>query len=312
MMWSFDSLWQKAKLYMQRALAAERDGALFPFWATLALEFLGRATLARIHPTLLADPEGQAGDNLFYACGYPSPKQPRSIMAKTVFLRCQRVVADFTHSEGDFCLALIDRRNRELHTGDAAFEDYGTQLWLAEFYRIAKLLLHGIGKNLIDFVGNSEAGAAEEMILAVEGKAKKTALDAIAAAKRTFDALGRSMQNERQEQGSSKAVELRKFGSIIISCPSCGARALLSGKTVSASEPRLEDGVILQEHVMLPVRFQCFSCGLILDGHAKLYGAELGGQYSITEEHNPVEFLRIDVGSYFDPADYFEEEYGND
>jgi hypothetical protein len=202
MMWSFDSLWQKSKLYMQRALAAEREGPLFPFWATLALEFLGRATLAQIHPTLLADPGDQAGDNLFYACGHTSPKQPRSIMAKTVFLRCQRVVADFTNNEGEFCLALIDWRNRELHTGDAAFEDSGTQFWLADFYRIAKLLLNGMGKTLSDFVGAGEAGAAEEMILAVEGKAKKAALDAIAAAKRAFEALERSL---RKMSARSKA-----------------------------------------------------------------------------------------------------------
>ncbi len=45
--WSYDSLWQKTKLYVQRALEAEREGPLFPFWAILALELLGRATLAK-------------------------------------------------------------------------------------------------------------------------------------------------------------------------------------------------------------------------------------------------------------------------
>jgi hypothetical protein len=57
---------------------------------------------------------------------------------------------------------------------------------------------------------------------------------------------------------------------------------------------------------------QCYSCGLLLDVHTALYGGDLGGQYSVTEEHDPVEFHQIDVAAYFDPADYFEPDYGNE
>lgn len=57
---------------------------------------------------------------------------------------------------------------------------------------------------------------------------------------------------------------------------------------------------------MLRTRLERFCCGLILDSHAVLYGAELGGQYAVTEEHDPVEFHKIDS------AEYFEPDYGND
>ncbi len=54
--WSHDGLWAKAVIYAQRATDEDRDGPLFPLWATLALEFVARACLAKVHPALLADP----------------------------------------------------------------------------------------------------------------------------------------------------------------------------------------------------------------------------------------------------------------
>jgi hypothetical protein len=45
--WSYDALWEKAKSYADRAFEEERESEFFAFWLTLALEFVGRATLAR-------------------------------------------------------------------------------------------------------------------------------------------------------------------------------------------------------------------------------------------------------------------------
>jgi hypothetical protein len=305
--WSFDSLWQKAKVYMQRALSVERDGPMFPFWATLALEFLARACLAKVHPSLLADPLGEAVENLLYACGYPSAdKQPRSIMAKTVFLRCQKIVPNFTEDEAKFCLALVDRRNRELHTGEAAFEKFDTALWLAEFYRVLRILLPAIERGLEDMLGADEVQSAVAMIEAIESKTKKKAFDAIAAARKNFQLMESAQKVQAVAFGSAKAKEHAKFWGKTLQCPACSATALMTGETVKSNEPRLEEGLILQEHIVLPTRIECFSCGLVLDSHAALYGAELGGQYTVTEEHDPVEFYKIDIASYFDPV------YGND
>ena len=88
--WTFDPIWQKSKVFMDRALEADRDGPLFPHWAALSLELLGRATLARVHPVLLADP--REPENLFYALGLGVRGIPRSVPAKTVFARCQRLI----------------------------------------------------------------------------------------------------------------------------------------------------------------------------------------------------------------------------
>jgi hypothetical protein len=91
MNWSFAALFAKAKLYMERADEEDANSPLFPFWASLSLEFLCRAALSAVHPSLLADP--REGSNLLYACGIEVKTAPKSIPAKTVFDRCQSVRA---------------------------------------------------------------------------------------------------------------------------------------------------------------------------------------------------------------------------
>lgn len=54
---------------MERALNAPRDDDLFPFWSSLALEFLARATLAHVSPVLLAEVSEPDGRNLLHALG---------------------------------------------------------------------------------------------------------------------------------------------------------------------------------------------------------------------------------------------------
>ena len=182
--WSYDSLWQKTKLYVQRALEAEREGPLFPFWAILALELLGRATLAKVHPALLADP--QQGENILHAFGYGAAKNPKSVSAKTVFLRCKEIVPNFTEQDVKICMGMIERRNEELHAGAPAFEDLPTQLWLADYFRLCQLLLSSQDLTLVDLFGQEETSAAEEMIQAAEEQVLKKANQAIAEAKKLF------------------------------------------------------------------------------------------------------------------------------
>lgn len=93
MLWTEELLFNKAKLYMQRANAEDTESPLYPFWASLSLEFLCRAALAKVHPALLADP--REARNIFYACGLPIKGLAKSIQAKTVFLRCTEIIKNF-------------------------------------------------------------------------------------------------------------------------------------------------------------------------------------------------------------------------
>jgi hypothetical protein len=310
MYWDYDGLWQKAKLYAQRAMASDRDDSMFPFWATLSLEFLARATLSKVNPCLLADPK--EGSNMLYACGFASTNQPVSINAKTVFLRCQRIVSNFTQVEYDFSMALVQRRNEELHTASAAFEDFPTRLWLAKFFRVCHLLLAAQGRSLEDVFGPVESRAAREMIDADEKRVKKQALDLISAATKVFEAKQKeNLPTERKEFLTWFAQKAPRW-SKLATCPACGEQCLTVGEHVRSSEPRLEENEIIQEVSVLPTQMWCPFCLLQLGTHALLHGADLGGQYSITETRDPVEFHGIEIEDYLDPTHHYEEEYGND
>jgi len=161
--WSYDALFNKAQLYVERALQSDRNGSLFPFWSSLALELIGRATLSKIHPALIADP--REGHNILHAFGF-SPKKgvPKTIGAKTIFLRLQIIIPEFTVEDEKFCQSFINMRNEELHTGTPIFEDFSTNIWLTKFYKAIKVLLEFQEKSLADLFGADEAEVAEQMI----------------------------------------------------------------------------------------------------------------------------------------------------
>lgn len=283
--WTYDALWQKAKLYVDRALEEERNDPLFPFWATLALELLARATLAKIHPALLAEP-----DCLLFAFGYDTGVKPKSLMAKTIFCRCRKVVPGFGDEELKKCMTMIDRRNEELHTGVLAFESLPTQLWLAEYYRISNLLLSFQQRSLTDFLGAQEASAAEQMIGAAQQEVIKEVIAAIGTSKSTFEALDAEEKAAGRRAASVRFQDCSDQTKTSYRCPACGENGLIVGEQVRAGEQRLRDGLMYRELAFLPTKFSCYCCGLQFEGHALLHAAGMGGQYSIIQTNDPVEY----------------------
>src|SRR4029077_967560 len=119
-----DPLWAKARLYFERAFEESGDDPLFGLWCSLALELLGRAALASVSPTLLAEPD-RDHRFLLHALNRGSEKtQRRSIGTAQVFSLCQTLFVQFTEDDLKAALALVNRRNDELHTGASAFEEY--------------------------------------------------------------------------------------------------------------------------------------------------------------------------------------------
>jgi len=320
MSWSEEDLWQKAKLFISYASDFDREDSLFALWSVLGLELLARAALAHVHPCLLADIRNndEMGENLLHACGIPSEQEPVSVKAKTVFARCTRVVKDFGPAEKLFCNELMRRRNVELHTGAPVLEEYSTSEWLARYYAVAQLLLVHLGRSLADLFGTSEAKVADEMIRAADDKLKKVTLDAISAKKKEFAALSEVEQARRRADSKNGAKPvgaalLARMGDYSRSekCPSCGETCRISGKGVQAGTPKLdEDGDVVINVTVMPVKLECKCCGLLLDGHAQLHAAGLGGQFTSKEVQDPVEFHNIDLGEYL--ADYYEPEYDNE
>jgi hypothetical protein len=205
-------------------------------------------------------------------------------------------------------MSMTERRNQELHTGTPAFADLPTQLWLANYFRICKLLLSFQSRNLAELFGTEEATAAETMITAAEQKVVNKVRKLIAEATKTFQILDKKEQEENKKKGRRRAIsELGTLGKLV-TCPACEAQALLLGEKIRAREPKLEDEVLIREIVVLPTKFHCYSCELLIEGHDNLHAVELGGQFVTQETYDPVEYYSADS----DPVDYMDYDYGNE
>lgn len=325
--WSYDALFAKSQVYFERAFQADRNSSLFPFWASLGLELIGRATLSKIHPALISDP--REGHNILHAFGFGSSKEPpKTIGAKTIFLRLQIIVPDFTPNDEKFCQSFINMRNEELHTGTPIFEDYPTNSWLTKFYKAVKILLEFQGRTLEDLIGKKEAEIANEMIAEFKDELISKVNEKVKKYRDVFNDLDKK-DKEIKIASAPKLLSEYVFNEKVygsskkMKCPSCGEDALLVGKFISQSEPKVNEDVITVSNNILPTELKCFCCGLKIGGNGELSVANLGGQFAIENHVDPVEYYGIEYDpieelksrgySFNDLVDDFPEyDYGND
>ena len=302
--WNSDLLWGKARMFMARALSDEREGPLFGFWSVLSLELLARSSLAAVHPALLADP--REPENLLAAFGFRTTgRSPISIPAKALFARCAVVVPGFTSEDATFCQRLAVLRNEELHAGTAAFADYPTGQWLGDFYRVAKVLLDSVNRDLTAFLGSdSEASAADELITATLARIETTVKESIAAHRRGWEAAG-SMPGTFAVPSSIDGPYVKQAP-----CPACRSTAQLSGDVISIADPRVVEDGIERVVVVQPTRLFCRVCALTITGLPPLYAADhdLASPFSVTMFETPEDFYGIDTH----PTPDYEYEYENE
>jgi hypothetical protein len=297
---TYEDLWNKSKTLIERALAKRDEGLFdeFQLWAAITLELLGKATLARIHPALVVNPD--KFEYLLVACGHTQSSDYKTIMATTLFERCRRVVKDFDKVTEEFCVKLANRRNADLHSGEIPFTGISIQTWQPKYWQVIRLLLNAQGKTLPDYIGAKEAAAAEEII--------KNASAALAAAiegrirrhHALFEEMHPARSQEQVREHARVAVSARiGSGATVVSCPACNSPGILAGRVEHEDEIGPDD----DEPWLMEVRrfygsetFECIVCGLKLSGIAE-----------ITPTDVPVEFENVE----FEEIDY-EPEYGND
>lgn len=306
MNWTQDVLWKKAILYLQRAISLPREGAEFGLFAAVSIEFLGRSALASVHPSLLAD---SGGDNILYACNVGNIKNPRSVPAKTVFLRCQSVIEAFTEADFGSVMLVIEMRNEEVHSGGLPFEMLEPGKWLPGYFRAGKKLVEYQGRTIENWLGNEEAKVASSVLREAEttliSKMKK-----LVSAHATISE-GQSVEERVAKQAlMDEAVAATRWRQSrkTVSCPACKSKCLLSGEVVRRSEPVLdEDEEICVEVTVLPTMLECCYCSLKLASNDELSVVDLGGLFTFQECTPAIEYYRQDVEDY-----YGGEEYNND
>lgn len=297
----YDALFAKSLVFVKRALAHRDANHLdeFQLWASLSLEIVGKAALAKIHPALVADP--QNADSLFAACGRPLSASVKTITATTVFSRLKRLSRKFDDKTERFCLAMAERRNAELHSGEAPFAAFLPDAWLPKFWETCSTILEIQDRALDDWLGAAEADAARQII----GKAI-TALEhavsaRIGAANTAFAA------KYSHEALTALTVIPWPFGRPALhgdfeeehACPGCSLRGVLAYEFIAEEllDPEPYEGPTEEavEEVWLDrvkvfyaaKQFACPACELQLNGQDELAAAKLPLDTDDIEEREP-------------------------
>lgn len=293
MSWERDPLWAKARLFFQRAFAEPRDDPAFGLWCSLGLEVLARSALASISPTLLAEHD-RDHKHLLHALGRGSERTPRkSIGAAQVFALCLDQFPAFSKDDLTASLALVNRRNEELHSGAAAFEAYPPKHWLAGFYKACQSLSEAMGESLTSLFGNEEATVAADTLTENRNDTKQRVQSRISSHRAVFQAKSEPEQSHAQEEAEKLGESLSHQAHHRVTCPACGCVSTVQGKAFGKEHVADADAEIVVRQAVAPTRFSCSACGLKLDGYAELEAAELGGHYTRRTTYAPEEYYGL-------------------
>jgi hypothetical protein len=298
--WDARALYAKSVLYVQQMTSNDSDSWEYALWSSLTLELLARSALANVSPALLAETDGKNWSSLHHALGFePKDKKflPRSIPISDVFRRLNSIFPEFTSEIENFGIRHIAQRNSELHSGVPAFQGVNGSTWQPDFFKICKVLLDFLGKDLSEFFGADEATAAEKLIEAAEDMNAKSVLSDVDAHRRVWQVKSEDEKGTLRDQASVWAT--KEAGHRVV-CPSCGSQALIFGDPVSAAQSKLIDGDIVETQEYLPGRFQCIACNLKISGLSRLSVVGCGDRYKKTQRYDAAEYYssRDDLEGY--------------
>ncbi|WP_131421485.1 hypothetical protein [Comamonas thiooxydans] len=309
MSWDRSALWSKAVLFMQRATAQDKDSPEFGLWASLGLELLARAAVAKTSPALLADPDKDQ-KNLLHALGISLNNAPKSIPAIQVLSHCRTLVSAFTEDEFKAASALLNRRNEELHTGSAAFATFPLQSWIGGFFRCCKILAEHQGETLISLFGEAEAREAEEILGKAEASVISQVKASISAHSKVFEAKEISEKAQLMSDAETESEKLSHRGHHRVVCPSCKSSATVQGTTYGGERLEHKDGLIIVRESVTPTKFCCLACGLKLSGYPELVAAGVGDHFTHRSEYSPPDYYELVDPNDRETMDRYAEDHG--
>ena len=313
MSWERDPLWAKSRLFFERAFTVSRDDPMFGLFCSFGLELLARAALASVSPTLLAEPE-QVHRNLLHALNRGKDRtQRRSIPTARVFLLCQTLFEEFSGEDLKASIALVNRRNEELHSGAAPFDEYATTQWLAGFFRACQSLVAILGEKLETLFNEDEARVAQEVLDDTREEVRQRVESTIASYRKVFDESDEPKRCALRTDAESETTALSTKGHHLVECPACKCRATVQGTPYGKEDVTAKDREIVVRQPVTPRSFACLACGLRLRGYGELEVARLGGRYRRTTRCSPEDYYGLVDPDTIDPADFdFGQEYDNE
>lgn len=281
-MWSEEEYWSKARLYIRRAQSTENDDGLYPFWMSLALEFIARAALSKVSPVLNADPKDLG--SIYFALGFEDIGTPKTVPLHAVFGRCVKVVNNFDDQHRKFCDFLSVQRNEELHTGSLPFEGLKLQDWLQRYYEVLDILCCHLERNLEDLLGPEEAEGAREVLKASAKGMESLVKQLIADHRRAFDA--RPEEDKQKLRGDAEFRSLMSHTELseVVACPACSSKNLVTGRPIRKSRPYYEDDSLLEAVTCLSESYLCSACNLSLPSASHLQWSGVEPQFTVSLE----------------------------
>jgi hypothetical protein len=302
-----DAIFGKAKVYINKALARKGAGDLeeYQLWASLALELLGKAALARIHPSLVVDPNHL--ESLLAASSINLSTDIKTITAHTLFERLRRIIPSFDEAVKSYCTSISLRRNAELHSGETPFRTMRLEAWEANYWHAGQIILDHMDTTLEEWLGAAQAEAPKAIIEHAKA-AKRLAVEVrIAKSKVAFGERKKSVRESLlRDAESRRAFHYKDLFTLLgdleweCRCPSCEGKAFLAGVKIGEEVVDTfndEDGAWEQvEKYYSAEQFHCPVCELFLDGSDEIDYAGLDADYSEIDERQME----------------YEPEYGND
>ena len=282
-----DALWQKGKVFINRALAA-KDNAAFDeagVWGASALELLGKAALSAINPLLIADPSDD-GKSLLIAAGVSKDTQGfRAVQAKTVFSRCARAFPSFNEREAGL---IAGNRNEELHSGTTPFQDLHEDSWWERYWAQAAVLVAAQGKTVEALVGRKHAEEIEAYLARNAENIQRRVAASIERARQHFEQLAAAIGGGTLMPTLPAASGVFEFEHEE-ECPACESPGLLLGDYVGSSDIQYDadDGYPTEYLVVYAGEFACPYCGLHLQGSEALAAAALPEHFDVEREAEP-------------------------
>jgi len=309
-----DALYAKSQVYIRRGLRAqaEKETEEYQLWASLALELLGKAALAKVHPALVADPVHF--QSLFAACGRQVSPDIKTISAKTLFERLSHLDRAFDSRHQKFCEQMAIRRNAELHSGESPFSGMSPAAWEREFWGAAEAVL-GIQDETLETWLGAEDSKAPARILAQASDALDWAVKhRVFRCKEDFEKKYQDpTKREALVEGSTK-LRWNDFtwdADSRSKCPACSSSGFLGGTLWNEEVVGMEAGenwtdangkdyceppVEIVEKTYSVEVFECPVCTL------KLYGTKEIAAAGFPDEFTEHEERELE----------FHQEYGND
>lgn len=299
-----EALWLKAKLFTTRAVGADNERTFdeHALWASLALELLAKASLARVSPLLIALPD-EKGGNLLIASGLmEGTARFKSIPAHTLFDRCARAYKPFSSDEAK---RIAEERNDYLHGGAATFSSIPEYAWWPRYWALVAVLVNALEHDIEDLVGPEYVASVNEH-LDQNKKNLEHRLEMLLERAKQRLAQFEAGTLPARVAGSwqpGTAVDAGLKHGADETCPVCSHVGLIEGDEVEDAAARYEqvsedDFDVYVDLTVSSEYFSCSNCGLVLDSYDLVVEAGLNESFGADGEPS-------DLGEY-------EGEYGND